>query len=103
MKFYYSDNGNVKMYSNGIIQYDPSKLSVIDITPTQNELDKINQNYIILIKDGKLSFEENIDKKKKDKINDIDKLLKKINKSSTIDDLKDDMVDLINIIQFNNQ
>ena len=57
MYFYYNNQGLVKMRSDSALE-EYGTLSRVAITPMPEDQEKIDQNYIIKIKDDKLDFEK---------------------------------------------
>lgn len=90
MYFYYDQNGQIAFYSKS--PQGTTKLNEFVYKPTQDEIEKMKQNYQMTIQDGKLNFIEPdyliVEKKKKEFKDMHDDLKDKIkNKTVTMDDL----------------
>lgn len=55
MKFYYNDQGQVKMRSDKPIE---TSLNELDYTPSQEEKELLKENYILSIENGVVKFEK---------------------------------------------
>ena len=92
MYFYYDNNGVVTMYSDGENQ---TILNKIRLTPTSDEIDKLELNYKSFIKNNKLVLEKPdwlISEEKEQQKQNLKKQLESVN---TIKDLKNILKELL--------
>ena len=82
--FFYFKNNRVKMISEEKLDCD---LEFIKKTPTILEKEKLEQNYIIWVKDGKLEWETPQHIKNKEKPT-TEQLKDLVEKAKTVDDIK---------------
>lgn len=92
MKFIYNNLGEVKMIANGDIDYDTSIFSAVDIDPTPEEQEKIDQKYLIKIVDGSLVFELN---PAQEEVEKKQQLVQSINNAQSLSELKEILTQIL--------
>jgi hypothetical protein len=92
---YRKDTGEVKMTTDGNIEYDHNIFSEKIITPNADEKDKIKQNWKGKIKDSKLILEKSDNIISKEKSDRRITLKDDLEKATTIKELKQIILELI--------
>lgn len=89
----------VKMYSEGKNEFNNPDFAEIEIMPTDEEKQKLTDNWKSFIKNGKLFFEKNDWILKEEKKQAIEKVKQDIQQTSDFLTLKNKIASLIDLLQ----